>query len=85
MITISSRIIAKSEKLKDVELTRELAVREIDIMKKFKSPVPDEIYPMVIKEWKEVVNQPLVDIFRKSVDLGEVPLMWRQANVVPIF
>ena len=41
--------------------------------------------PRVIKEYKEVVSQPLVNIFRKSVDLGESPLMWRQANVVPIF
>ena len=75
----------ESEKLIDDEVTRELVVREIDKMKKFKSPGPDEVYPRVIKECKEVVSQPLVNIFRKSVDLGEVPSMWRQANVVPIF
>ena len=28
-------------------------VNEIDIMKKFKSPGPDEVYPKVIKECKE--------------------------------
>ena len=60
-------------------------VREIDKIKKFQSPGPDEIYPKVIKECKEIVSQPLVNIFRKSVDLGEVPSMWRQVNVVPIF
>ena len=74
----------ESEKLKDVELTKELVVREIDKMK-FKSPGPDEVYPRIIKEYKEVISQPLVNIFRKSVDLGEVSSMWRQANVVPIF
>ena len=52
-------------------------VREIDQMKKFKSPGPDEVYPRVIKECKEVVSRLLVNIFRKLVDLGEVPSMWR--------
>ena len=42
-------------------------------------------FPRVIKECKEVISQPLVNIFRKLVDLGEVPLMWRQANVILIF
>ena len=75
----------ESDKLIDVEVIRELVVREIDKIKKFKSPGPDEVCPRVIKEYKEVVSQPLVNIFRKSVDLGEIPSMWRQANVVPIF
>ena len=39
-----------SEKLIDVEVTRELVVREIDKMKKFKSPGPDEAYPRIIKK-----------------------------------
>ena len=75
----------ESEKLRDVEKTRELVVKEIDKMKKFKSPGPDEVYPRVIRECKEVVSEPLVNIFRKLVDLGEIPSMWSQANVVPIF
>ena len=49
-------------------------VTEIDKMNKFKSPGPDEVYPRAIKE---VVSQSLVNIFMKSVDLGEVPSMWR--------
>ena len=73
----------ESEKLIDVKVTKELVVREIYKMK-FKSPGPDGVYPRVIKKCKEVVSQPLVNIFRKSVDLKEVPSMWRQANVVPI-
>ena len=75
----------ESKKLIDVEVTRELVVRKIDKMKKFKSPGPDEVYPRVIRECKEVVSEPLVNIFRKLVDLGEIPSMWSQANVVPIF
>ena len=60
-------------------------VREINKIKKFKSSDPDEVYPRVIEKCKELVSQPLVNIFMKSVDLGEVPSMQRQANIVSIF
>ena len=74
MIPVCEQIFSgeESEKLTDVEVTRGLVVREIDKMK-FKSPDPDEVYPRVIKECKEVISQLLVNIFRKSVDLGKVP------------
>ena len=62
----------ESEKLIDVEVARELMVRKIDKMKKFKSPGPDEIYPRLIEVCKEVVSQPLVNIFRKSVETSEL-------------
>ena len=39
----------ESEKLIDVEVTRELVVREIDKMKKFESPGPDQVYPRIKK------------------------------------
>ena len=54
-------------------------------LKKFKSTGPDKVYPRVLKECKEIISEPLASVFRKSLDTGEVPLMWRQANVVPIF
>ena len=55
--------------------------QEIDKLKKFKSPGPDEIYPRVLKECKEVISETLVSVFRKSLDSGKGPLMWRQANL----
>ena len=39
----------ENEKLKDVEITRELVVKEIDEIKKFKLPGPDKVYPRVLK------------------------------------
>ena len=73
------------EKLIDIPITKEIVEQEIDRLKKFKSPGPDEIYPRVLKECKEVISEPLASVFRKSLDSGKVPLKWRQANVVPIF
>ena len=72
-------------RLTDVDLTKEIVMKEIDRLKKFKTPGLDEIYPRILKECKEIISEPLVNIFRKSVDSGEVPSLWRQANVTPIF
>ena len=75
----------ENEKLKDITITKEQVEKEIDRLKKFKSPGPDEMYPRVLKECKDVISEQLTNIFRKSLDSGEVPELWRQANVVPIF
>ena len=32
-----------------------------------------------------MIKESLINIFRKSVDLGEISSMWRKANVVPNF
>ena len=73
--------VGDDQKLIDITVSKEIVEQEIDRIKKFKSPGPDEMYP----ECKEVISEPLVGVFKKSLDSGEVPEMWRQANVVPIF
>ena len=75
----------EDEKLKDVIIAREDILKEIDKLKKTKSPGPDEIFPRVIKECKDVVTDSLVHVFRNSIDTGIVPTLWKEANVVPIF
>ena len=75
----------EAEMLTDITITKEIVEQEIDKLKKFKSPGPDEIYPRVLKECKEIISDTLVSVFRKSLDSGKVPLLWKQANVVPIF
>ncbi len=50
-------------------------------MKKNKLPGPDKVYPRVLKECKEVLSGPLTNMFRKSVDTGHVPRLWKEANV----
>lgn len=48
-----------------------------------KSPGPDEIFPIVLKEMKEVISKPLTKIMQQSVDTGVVATDWRIANVIP--
>ena len=73
------------EMLCDFNITKETVMKEIDKLKKTKSPGPDDIFPRVLKEARDVVSEPLANIFRKSLDTGVVPSIWKKANVVPIF
>ena len=64
-----------------ISITKFEISKSTDKMKIDKSPGPDEIYPRILKEGKESVATPLEIIFRKSLEKGEVPEQWRQANV----
>ncbi len=57
----------EDEKLRDVVITRHVVWKDIEKLKKNKSPGPDGIYPRVIKGSKDAVSGPLSSMFRKSV------------------
>ena len=73
------------EKLKDILITKEIVTKEIDKIKSSKAPGPDEVFPRILKECKDVLSEPLACIFRKSLESGIVPVAWKKANVIPIF
>jgi hypothetical protein len=45
---------------------------------------PDKIHNMVLKSCAEAFSIPLEIIFRKSFEAGELPTVWKQANVSPV-
>ena len=45
----------------------------------------DGMHPRVLRELAEVIAEPLSIIFERSWRTGEVPEVWRIANVTPIF
>ncbi|WP_435350965.1 hypothetical protein, partial [Klebsiella pneumoniae] len=59
-----------NEKLRDVIITRQVVQKEIENLKKNKSPGPDEVYPRILKECKEALSGPIASMFRKTVDTG---------------
>ena len=75
----------EDDKLSEIVIIREVVSREIDRLKKTKSPRPDDIFPRILTECREELIEPIAMIFRKSLDTAVVPRLWRQANVVPIF
>ena len=48
-----------------------------------KATGPDEISARILKEFAPQLSPLLTNIFNKSIQEGEVPKDWRQANVIP--
>jgi len=49
-----------------------------------KSPGPDFWHPRFFKEALEL-TKPLSVLFQKSLDAGEIPTVWKLADIVPVF
>ena len=72
-------------RLEDVEFTEEKICNAIDRLNDQSASGPDGIPARVIKEMKDEITKPLLLLFRKSMDDGEIPDEWRDAEVTPIF
>ena len=73
------------------ELIRPIEIKHSDVLKKLrelnpsKSTGPDNLHPKLLKELATVITEPLVYIYRKSLELGELPAIRKKAIVVPIY
>ena len=54
-------------------------------LKESSAPGPDIFHPKVLNECANNLAEPFYMIFRQSLDEGELPEDWKQANVTPIF
>ena len=59
-------------------------VDQIACLDKSKSYGPDNISPVFLKEGGEILARTLHRLFTMSLQLSVVPVLWKQANVVPI-
>jgi hypothetical protein len=50
-----------------------------------KSPRPDGIHPIVLKECPEAIAEQLSLTFQKSFETSALPEEWKTAHVVPIY
>ena len=45
---------------------------------------PDSIPPRIIKEFPYELTEPVTKIFNTSISTGEVPILWKCYNIIPI-
>ena len=72
------------ETIEDVILTTEMVTERLQELKPNKAAGPDEMEGRFLKECAEEVAPLLQQIYRKSLDEGEVPRRWKEAEIVPI-
>ena len=56
----------------------------IDGMRENAAPGPDGFPPILIKILREEISEPLAILFRKSIEDGQIPDDWREANITVI-
>ena len=71
--------------LNDVCVSKEKIAEKIEKLKPGKSPGPDNVTVKILQTFKTSLVLPLEILFRKSLNSGNVPSEWKEANVVPIF
>ena len=50
-----------------------------------KASGPDTINNRILRDLAHPLSTPLKDLFNFSLEKGQVPIIWKQANVTPIF
>ena len=71
--------------LEDVNFKRKEITELLQELNVNKSVGPDMMHPQVLMEGAVQLTIPLYIIFRKSLDVGELPQDWKEANVTAIF
>ena len=60
-------------------------LKAIKSLKNGKSPGPDKVSTMLVKDAAELICKPLVMIYNSSMESGVFPDFWKLARVTPIF
>ena len=71
--------------LSDLVISEENVHKILQKLDVNKSAGPDGITTRLLKECSEYLVVPLTMIFRQSLETGDVPMAWREANVCPIY
>lgn len=70
--------------LDNFEFTSEMVERKLLDLRTSSSPGPDGVHPRVLKELAAPLSSPIRELFKKSLEEGQVPEDWKQGEVVPI-
>ena len=72
------------EKLEDVVVSVESVEEALTNLNPNKAAGPDDVESRFLKECAEEIAPTLCQLFRRSMDEGEVPSMWKEAHIIPI-
>jgi hypothetical protein len=76
--------IQKNKDLTEISFTKEEILAQLKDLNISKAPGPDGLSTRVLKECREELAGPLQVLFNQCMETAQLPINWKQANVVPI-
>ena len=73
------------EPLINVTFTSEKVREKLTKLKPSAAPGPDKIWAKVLHSLADVLAEPLAHVYKKLLEEGCVPTIWKTANVCPVF
>ena len=73
------------ESLQTIEFTIAIVQEKLSKMKPNKAPGIDNFNSSMLREVSSAIASPLCEIFNGRIEMGQVPLDWKKANVTPIY
>ena len=74
-----------SDELNDVQLSEDIVMKKLSLLRVDKSPGADALSPRYLREIRNEICQEVLAIWSMSLRDGVVPEDWKMANVCPIF
>ena len=71
--------------LNSVDITKEKVQKLLSNLDANKSTGADGMNPRVLKELSKQLAEPMTEIFKKTLEEGNLPEQWKSANVTPLF
>ena len=84
VVDVLSNSSTESDELK-ITFTAEQVRAKLLKLQDNKSPGPDGLHPMVLKQCASELADPLCVIFHQSYETGQLPQDWKLANISAIF
>ena len=78
-------MLPETGRMKDLIITRSDIRKVVSNLEVNKAMGPDGVSGRLIKECQEQLLEPILDLVRTSINMGQVPVEWKRANVVPIY
>ena len=73
------------QKLGEIKLTKKKILKVLKNLDKSKAMGPDEVSPWILKECAEELSEPILMIFKNTLQQGKLPKIWKCANITPLY
>ncbi len=67
--------------MKDIKISE----KELNRLNLCKATGPDKVPVRILKETANIITPILTKIYQQSINTGQIPEDWKNANIVPIF